>query len=347
MTEFMFERNLKALQTFYPQAEGAPHHLKIEEIKGLPLWVRGAIDVFELPLQVKPRVRLYLVLPRAEMDFEQLIRIYKQLLEKLHAHILIVADNLPPKHRPLLVKFRIPFIYKDEAIFAPELGLKISNLKALEVEPKLELQNKKEGLTPFAIKILAGLLTKQIPQEFNLKFLHENLEKKGLKVSLAKLSPTLSELAANGLLLIHGSGPRKAYTNSTVQILWQKILALKLAPYFREMQVNYIPKDRHAYVIAGESALAHYSNLNAPSNTTIAMSVGQFRAVFEQKKETIPYGDFGNPSSVQIWKEDPRVFSIDGVINPVELFLSMRDHSDERVQMGLDELLSPYGLARK
>jgi hypothetical protein len=341
------ERNLKALHSLYPQAEGEVRRVAMDSIRGLPVWIRGAVEIFELPFLGMPSAPLYLVRPKGVLEFEHLARIYRELATKLSAPLLIVADEMPPKHRPLLVKFRIPFVYKDESIFAPDLGLKISRLGALRAEPKLEVKPTAEGLSPFAIKILAGLLTNQLPSEFNLKLLHAFLIKKRFTVSPAKLSPTLNELTQHGLLLAQGVGPRKKYLRASPQEAWAKALNLKLSPFFREVSSNYIPRKKSAYVMAGENALAHYSNLAEPKSATIAMTPGAYRAIYEKAKDTIPYGDFGKSSTVQIWKADPHLFSIEGVLNPVELFLAMRDHSDERIQIELDQLLAPYRLTRK
>lgn len=347
--EYMpLQKNLKTLQALYPNhVDGDTHQLSIEAIPGLPAWIKGLIEVYQVPFQGVPSAPLYLILPKEKIQLEHLIRIYKLIAEKLKRHVLVVADNLPAKHRPLLVKFRIPFIYKDESIFAPELGLKFGNLKKFEADSKLEIEKGENPLTPFELKIIAGLLTNQIPHEFTLKLLHEKLQKKS-KFSPSKLNVALNDLAANGILLVHGAGPHKRYAKNTVQKIWEKALAKSFAPFFRETQTNYVPKNQKAYVIAGETALAHYSNLASPKQAIIAMTPAQFRNTFQgPAKETIPFGDFGNPNTVQIWKEDPHLFSIDGMMNPIEIFFSMRHHHDERVQMSIDEMLKPYGLSKE
>lgn len=341
------ERNLKALQALYPQAGGAVRRVAMDSIRGLPAWIRGAVELYELPFLGRPPAPLFLMRPKAKLEFEHLTRIYRELAEKVSAPLLLIADEIPPKHRPLLVKFRIPFIYKDESVFAPDLGLKISRLNTLRIAPRLEVRHKAESLSPFALKILAGLLTNQLPPAFSLKALHDLLGKRRFVVSLAKLSPILNELAQHELLCTQGAGPRKTYLKAVPQDTWKRLLELRPAPFFREVQVNYIPRKENTYAIAGESALAHYSNLAEPKSATIAMTPGTYRAIYERAKNTISYGDFGNPNIVQIWKENPLLFSIDGVLNPVELYLSMREHPDERVQIELDQLLAPYKLSRK
>lgn len=336
--------NLKGLHVLYPTAGAEPRRVPAEKITGIPPWITRAVDLYELTFLDRPNAPLFLVLPKAEITFEQLRRVYDQLNKKLHAHLLIIADPLPPKHRPLLVRCRIPFIYKDETVFAPELGIRASNLKTLGREPKIEV--KKDSLTPFALKILAGIITNQIPNEFTLMLLNDQLQEKGFKVAIGKLSATLNELAASDLLTTQPAGKTKTYAKKAASEYLAKFEHLKLAPFFREVETNYLPTDRNTYAIAGETALAHYTNLAEPRQHTIAMSSKDFRAVFERDHTTKPFGDFGNPSVVQIWKVNPRMFSLEGVINPLELFFSMKDHHDERVQLSLNELLAPYGIER-
>ena len=275
------------------------------------------------------------------------MRVYRQLVEKFKAPVLIIADNLPAKHRPLLVKFNIAFIYKNESVYAPELGLKFDRLKRFQENRTIRVENKKEALTPFALKLVAGVLTNQIPPEFTLKGLHEKLHQQGVDLSMTKLSLTLKELVENGLLLAGGAGPTRYFAKADVEKTWEKILNLPLAPFFREAETNYVPKNRETFCLAGETALAQYSNLAAGVTATLAMSVKEFRESYEGKRGEIPFGDVHTPSIIQIWKEPPHLFALRGVLNPVELFFAMRNHPDERVQMSLDEMLKPYGLIRK
>lgn len=350
MDKVGLDRNLNALRSLYPHyMEGGAQPLPANSLNSLPVWIRGAVRVFVLARRGMPQEPpfLYLAQPEPEIAFEQLMRIYRQLTERFKAPVLIIADQLPSKHRPLLVKFNIAFIYKNESVYAPELGLKFGRLKSFEEHRAIRVENKKEAVTPFSLKLVAGLLTYQIEAEFTLKSLYDEIQRKGVDVSTAKLSLTLKELVENGLLLAGGAGPTRRFANAAVQKTWEKILTLPLAPFFREVQTNYVPKNRETFCLGGETALAQYSNLAAGTTATIAMSVKEFRKSYEGKKGQIPFGDVYAPSTIQIWKEPPHLFALNGVMNPIELFFSMRSHPDERVQMALDEMLKPYGLTRK
>ncbi len=342
-------QNIDALNRLYPQhTTGVAKTLAHSALNGLPVWVKSAVRVFELARLGEPNEPfLYLVQPQLGVAFEHLMRLYRQLVARFKAPVLIIADNLPAKHRPLLVKFNIAFIYKNESVYAPELGLKFDRLKRFQENRTIRVENKNEALTPFALKLAAGVLTNQIPAEFTLKGLHEKLHQQGVDHSMTKLSLTLKELVAHGLLLARGAGPTRRFTKADVEKTWQKILHLPLAPFFREAETNYLPKNRETFCLAGETALAQYSNLAAGATASLAMSVKEFRESYKGKTGEIPFSDVHTASTIQIWKEPPHLFALRGVLNPIELFFTMRNHPDERVQMALDEMLKPYGLIRK
>ncbi len=348
MLKTNLEKNLHALQSLYPQQlEGILRPLPPDALSGLPIWIKGAVRVFALAhLGARPDPFLYLMQPDPELAFEQLMRIQRQLAERLKAPVLVIADKLPPKHRPLLVKFNIAFIYKDESVYAPELGLKFDHIRRFQEHRTIRVENKNAMLTPFALKLVAGLLTKQIPSEFTLKSLLKKIHQERGETSTTKTSTTLKELTEYGLLLAVGAGPTRSFTAAKVEKFWEHLLNLPLAPFFREAQTNHIPKNRKLFCLAGETALAQYSNLAATARATIAMSVKEFRANYEGKKTELPFGDSHTPHTIQIWKEPPHLFAINGVMNPIEVFFAMRGHPDERVQMALDEMIRSYGLER-
>ena len=349
MSYSSIERHLFTLQGLYPeQVSGIAQPLPMEALDILPTWIKGAVRIYVASRLESPNEPfLYLAQPKLEIAFEQLIRIYRQLVEKLKAPILIIADNLPAKHRPLLVKFNIAFIYRNESVYAPDLGLKFDRISRFKEDRSIQVKSKKEAMTPFALKIVAGLLTDKIPREFTLKSLHAMLRNKGFEVSTTKISLALRELAKNGLLLSRGAGPTLCFANAAVGKTWDIILNSPIAPFFREAQTNYVPKDLGSFCLAGETALAQYSNLAASATTIIAMSVKEFREIYEKKDRNIPLVDIDTPRTIQIWKEPPLLFALEGVMNPIEVFFAMRNHHDERIQLALDEMLSQQGLTRK
>lgn len=344
MESLNIERIIRALRDIYPvETQDKPYPLPIEKIKGLPVWIRESIRILELP--TKERESIHLVIPKPQMAFEHLMRLHKVLREQLGDFVLFIADRMPPKHRPLLVKFRIPFIYKNESVFAPSLGLKIRDLKKFKDNPKRELLSKKEETSPFALKILAGLLTNQIPNEFTQKKLLEVLQDK-IKVSASKLSPALIELTERELLNARGAGPTKIYTQENHQLVWERLLSFPVAPLFKEVESNYLPKPMGTYIVAGEAALASYSNLATPNNNIIAVTTNEFRVNIQGVKKKVLDQVVHTTTHIQIWKEDPKLFAINKVQNPIEVYFALQKKTDERIQLCIDEMLEKFGLHR-
>jgi hypothetical protein len=340
----MIEMNLKAIHSLYPDHPQVKL-LDKDTLKGLPLWAKQSIDVHVVRLNAQ--FRIYLLTPKGNLSFDQLALIHKKVSSEIDSTLLLRADHLPAKFRPLLVRSRIPFVYKDEAIFAPELGLKFNQLKILDVPSRIETRSTEELLSPISLKITAGILTGFIDKEFTLKALYEKFIDQKIKISLGKLSSSLNDLARKEILLTHGAGPRKYYTSNTRELVWAKVQEMETAPFFRSLETNHVPKEKHLYVFSGETALAHYSNLAAPNMEVIAMTAPNFNAAYQKEALLNVLDDLKNQSIVQIWKEDPVLFSSNNIINPIELYFSLAAHPDERIQMSLTEMLSQQGLERR
>lgn len=338
----MIKKNLKALHYFYPDHLQA-YKLDKNDFKNLPIWVKNSIDVHIVELDQTERI--YLLTSKNGLKFDQLLLIHKLVSEEIASTLLLKADNLPAKYRPLLVRSRIPFIYNDEAIFAPALGLKFNNLKILDVPSKVEIRPTTESLRPISLKIVSGILTGFIDKEFNLKNLHKKLMDQGFRISMGKLGASLKELSENQLLLVQGSGPQKHYICHSRELTWDTLQKAKFSTFFHSFKTNYLPKEHHLFVYSGETALSTYSNLASPHDQTIAITTQNFKSIYKEQAQHKNL-DLENQNTVQVWKENPALFSIDGVMNPIELYFSLVSHPDERVQKSLTEMLFQQGLTR-
>ncbi len=337
------EKNTKTLNSLYP-IQKQPQLLKTETLKNLPLWVKSAIEIYEVRLAQMEPLTIYLLAPTATLTFDQIILVHKLLSVELNAPLLLIADNLPAKFRSLLVKFRIAFVFKDESIFAPELGVRFGKLKSLNAKPKIETRSQSEALSAASLKIAAGVLTGFIEKDFTLKALHEKIAQQNVKMSLSKLSNSLNELVRKNILIAQGAGPQRRYGTMAPTEIWQKLKSVELAPFHRALETNHIPQEKEIYRLAGESALSEYSNLAAPKAITTAMTAQNFRQAYQSNSAPSSEGETENSYVVQVWKEDPALFAVDSALNPVEVYFSLRNHSDERVQMALGEMLAKYHL---
>ncbi len=344
MDRINVDQNLRALQSLFPgQFEGHYELFNFNKIKDIPLWIKASVQlIVVIPTHGSS---IYFLIPKPNLSFEQLQHIHGVLVDKIQNLVLVIADQMPAKHRPLLVKFRIPFIFKEESVFAPELGVKFGKIKRFNTETKLNIEKIKEQISPFALKIVAGLLTKKIPNEFKQKSLYEQISIY-TKISQSKLSSALKELVKCGILKVNGSGPHKTLVQTSAQNIFEIVFDKGLDQLYRTIESNFLPKSQNHYVKAGENALAQHSNLATSSQLEIAVIISEFRKTFEGRKNKGRTLNSDKPIIVQIWKEDPHLFSIKGTINPIEIFFSLQHHHDERVQLSLEEMLAYYELRK-
>ena len=312
---------------------------RFTKIEKMPVWTKSLIKrLFAIqPTGFKPIV---FIEARDDTSFERLQTLTKTMKRILDVEPVIVADNLNPRLRPLLVRERIAFVDRSLNFFAPNLGIRLSDLKVLSQTFPEAIA---EELSPFGIKLLAGFLTDQLTAEnFKLKGIWEELHGQKHKVALSKISLALKEFLQLGLVDEHGRGPGKYYTIKDRNELWRALLKLPRAKLFKRIEHIAHPK-KGAFVWSGETALSMYGNLNEPDTTTIAVKrseTGFFDAEFKNS-------DFktGERIVIEAWKEDPLLFAIDGMLNPVELYFSVQNIADDaRVHKELTELLGRYGL---
>lgn len=328
---------IQFLKKLYPALGGA--QVRPYSGRKLPFWLRQNVQI--LLVQAREDLRLALVFPKGDIDYEQIVKIRGQVEKRLGTLSLIVADHLNPKYRSLFVNHRVPFVYKDEGLYAPELGIKLFQLKKRQETEKI--QKIEENINPFELKILAGYLTgffSDFQKPFKLTELRDFLKKHQYECSLGKLSQTVNGLIDKGLLEKTGSGPHRRLFFKMKQETWENLNTLGLKLTHKTMKGVAVKMGAHVY--AGETALAQFSNLAKPNQETFAVTSEELKQIRDQVKNR----DTANEGMVfyEVRKEDPRLFSMKDYLNPIEVYFSLRDHPDERIQISLKQMLKAFNL---
>lgn len=299
----------------------------------VPLWIKSSFSIHKIIYEKKS---IYLVEPKEPLTYDQIVNGRKILERQLSSPVIVIADDLNPKYRSLFVRRQVPYIYKDKTLFAPSLGIKFQEkIKRQSIEEEEQQKN----LNPFELKILSGYLTEQLElKDFNLNSLQIELQNKSYQCSKGKLSLTVKDLLNKGLIKEQGKGPNRVLNFETRDEVWNKMHEISIAKNHKIFESSQFI-DTIDLTWSGESALAKYSALNAPKNQMIAITKKHYDMMKKQKK------DFSEKTTlIDIRKEDPKLFSIQGCINPIELYFDLKLSADERIQIALDEMLSPYTL---
>jgi hypothetical protein len=302
----------------------------------LPAWVKSAANLRSM--HGPQGMLLVFVEPKEALPFEQISGLVRLIRKESGAIPVIVADHVNPRYRSLFAREHIAYIYSGGYVI-PELGLKVFG-RIGQGEPVA--RNLQEELSPLSLKILGGYLTDQLGEDaLKVDTLTNKLQKLGQEISTSKVSRTLRELVEIGYAQEQGRGPAKTFALKPKAELWYQLQRAPTARLFRATAGPMVPKAKER-VWAADSALAELTNLAPANPRTFAVHTRADGTVAVEAK-AIP-DDWGQEVVIQFWKEDPKLFAVEGCLNPIEVYFSLRTHPDDRVQIALQEMLERYGL---
>ncbi|MCB0379394.1 MAG: hypothetical protein KDD33_12950 [Bdellovibrionales bacterium] len=334
----VFEKEISLLNKVFPQ--------QVSQVKrvlaGFPLWVTQTAEIVVLSFNKTQHLKLALINPKKELEYSQLTALQRLVATKLKMPALIVGDKVNPKFRSLFVRNNVPYIFKEESIYAPEIGIVLNSQRSAPLTYKRPIPSVEQILGPFELKLIAGYLTDHLQLEnFNLQELSRRLENLDYHCSMGKLSGSILKLIHMGFLEIRGQGPNRIVNFLPKQNVWLTLSQCHLKKLHTLVAGEEYLKGMDT-IWGGESALSIHTNLVNPKIETYAITNKQF---FEIKRNGDAVGNFGQPTIYyDIRKEDPWLFSINDALNPIELYFDFQHSPDERVQIALSELLNPFGL---
>ena len=292
----------------------------------LPQYLRSRYRYYSMNLLDR---KFVLIVDTAEE--EQSISIICKHMVKVRSHsnaeIVYVRCAVTSYNRKRLIEHGIPFIVPGNQMYLPMLGIDLR-------EHHKRMKNKREVFTPSTqVLVLYSMLNKDYgvftPGEMSTH----------LGYSAMTMTRSFDQLEAAGI----GQHSREG-----------KVRHLKLIPGGRQLweeTLSYLssPVKSHLYTlpgesvregkIAGESALAYIAMLSEPINPVIALGSRRWKSI--RQIHNIQTISFAEPESlmVEIWKYPPDKLIQSGIVDPLSLYLSLREIQDKRVQSALDQLM--------
>lgn len=292
----------------------------------LPQYLCGTYSYYSMNLLDR---NIVLVVDTAEK--EQSVSTISKHLTKVrsysNAEIVYVRFAVTSYNRKRLITHGIPFIVPGNQMYLPMLGIDLR-------EHHKRMKEKREVFAPSTqVLMLYSLLNKDYgvftPGEMSTY----------LGYSAMTMTRSFDQLEAAGI----GQHSREG-----------KVRHLKLAPGGRQLwdeSLSYLssPVISHLYTllgedvregkIAGESALANLTMQSEPDNPVIALGSRIWKSIRQMHDiQTISFAEPG-ALMVEIWKYPPDKLTQSGIVDPLSLYLSLREIQDERLQSALDQLM--------
>lgn len=308
-----------------------------KDLGNLPMYITQAYKLYDA---IVFNINIVLIEQRNEDDFSVLqTEKHLQLIRNaINKTVVLVLENLQSYNRKRLIEKGINFIVPDKQLFLPEL---LINLSENYAQPKSKVKNR--SLMPSSQFLL---LYHIIHRHNNWKIEEHSFKEiaKKLDYTPMAVSYAVDDLKKHDLLEVFGEKEKFIKFNLERSELWytaqqQNILE---SPVLKTVFVDELPSN--VFMLkANASALPEYTSLNPSTQKYYAIEKSAF--YFLQKNNgLLNANDREGKFAIEVWKYNPVTlldeFPVDNaVVDPLSLYLSLKDSTDERVEMGLEQII--------
>lgn len=305
-------------------------------LKEIPIYLKGAFRWSQLVILDKVFLVAY-VLDDEELSAAAIDRQLALIENKLRIPIILCLEQLEAYNRQRLVKAKRSFIVPGKQMYIPNLFLDFTEYNYIKKV------NKAEHLQSFAqVLILFHLLNRE--ESFGIEDIPFKEIAARFNVNTINVSRAVENLQQLELIEV-GKRGRKKFLHFVMDRaqLWRHGLE-------REIFINPLHKqvysNRENYVnhllLAGETALAEYTNMNPTPQKTRALDQKDFD--YLKWNTDLTFNEHEGQYIFQIWKYNPSFMNQitnhhDDKVDPLSLYLSFKDHVDERIEIELNHLI--------
>ena len=307
--------------------ENIDEHIILKPWQGqnnLSLFLRNNYSFYEMMIL---GTRCILVEVKDDMpNIDQLQKHIKQIKNLTDLHIVLFYKVISRYRRKSLIENRIAFVIEDGQMYLPFLGLDLKQTPE-QVDKKRKLFS-----TPAQIAFLYFLY--HIDEVVNMT---EFAKKMGLNIMTA--SRALNELYQADLITYEIGGKTgrskkyKRIPDPDYFIMGRDYLKTPVR------KIIYTNKKPQGALVAGLDALADLSMMNPPGNPVLAIDRNQLNQSELEIVKNIDLIKDTKLVELELWDYDPKLFSNKHHVDLVSLYASLKEESDERIELTIEEVL--------
>ncbi|MGV8951886.1 MAG: hypothetical protein ACOH2M_12335 [Cypionkella sp.] len=243
------------------------------------------------------------------------------------AGVCLVAEHLPFYLRTRLVELGQPFVVPGRQLFWPAIGSADTLQRPHRLPPEPV-----EKLGPVAQQLLIALLLDRLLPPVTIAGAAE-----ALGCTASSVSQAVKALEASGLAHSEAQGRARVFALvDPAPVVWERAQPLLRSPVRQRVRLLRTNLPMEVTLQAGESALAAQTDLADPAEPVYAIASRLWPRRADAKH--IPTPDAGT-CVVELWRYAPEAAAVQGLVDPLSLFLSLQDSKDERVQLALQDLM--------
>lgn len=296
----------------------------------LPPYLRQRFEA--RPMEVAGQIWLAALLNDGETPAPmQLHKQLKQLQDRYVPQaegVCLVAEELPPHVRRRLVELRQPFVVPGRQLFWPAIGSAETVQRPQRLRPKPV-----EVLGPIAQQLLIALLLQRVLPPLTIQSVAE-----ALGCSAASVSQAVKSLEASALVKSEVQGRERLFVLAgPAADMWRLAQPLLRSPVRQRVRILVAELPEDLQLRAGERALASVTDMADPDEPVFAIASRNWGRCVDAPIY-IPVPDIGT-CVVELWRYPPELTAAHGRVDPLSLYLSLKDDKDERLQLALEDLV--------
>lgn len=275
------------------------------------------------------------------LSIQQTEKQLQQIKNVLQMKVAIVLENVPAYNRKRLIEKGINFIVPNKQLYLPDM---LVDLKESFTNPKAK--QKTEKLLPSAQFLLIYHI---IHRNENWKLEDYPFKELARKLNYTPMAITnaIDNLKYNDLLEVTGEKEKFIRFRSNRSELWNIAHQQNLLvnPVLKTIFVDEKPKDIFL-LQSNASALPEYTDLNPSRQEYFAIEKTVFYSLQKSNFLANPNEHEGR-YALEIWKYNPLTLVGElpndlPVVDPLSLYLSVKDSRDERVEMALEQIIEKF-----
>ena len=240
---------------------------------------------------------------------------------------MYVRPSLTAYNRKRLIEQKVAFIVPGNQMYLPMLGIDFrEHFRRLHSEPT--------PLSPSAQVLMIHVLLHASEQVLTPKEVAARLGYSAMTMTRA-----FNQLEAADLVEVSTRGKsRRLHLLTGTKETWTRAQPFLRSPVKKRLCILHIAAASRG-LRAGLSALADYTMLAPATRTTRALSREEWKSL-KQRHEVIEVpGQDPDALEIEVWSYSPTQFADGGRIDPLSLYLSLRNSDDERIEASLEELM--------
>jgi DNA-binding MarR family transcriptional regulator len=304
-----------------------------DELATLPYHITNAFYFHTTRLYGKKL--LLLKIKNTDFQIGQIKKQLDQITKVFKEPVVLVTDTMHPMNKKRLIENGIQFIVPEKQLFLPGL---LVDLK--EDLPRRGYLRRTEKLTPSAQFILLYQILHRY--EKLERFTFKELAKK-LGYTAMGVTKAIAVLEQLELCKVEGKKEKYIHFNERLNELWEAAKPYLINPVLKTVFVDELPKT--TVLQSNVMALTEYTNMAPGNQKYYAIEKTNFYAL-QKNNELVNPNEYEGKYCLEVWKYNPNTLAENVTeecnVDPLSLFLSLKDQQDERIEMALDQIIEKF-----